>query len=174
VTWFQRVLLAVDVALILWLWPVVRDPVGASGRPPSTGVRYILPVVVLAFSVIVVVFPGEFIYRFVHTPLTFALFEQHQAGALQSPFTNVIIAPNVVVPKSTSLAGRNLRQAVLAGSRMKGVDLRGSIFVSAEDVVPGSHTLPLQIELPDGIQLVRANPGNVRVRIYRQKRAASG
>jgi hypothetical protein len=54
------------------------------------------------------------------------------------------------------------------------VDLRGSVFVSAEDVVPGSHTLPLQIELPDGIQLVRANPESVRVRIYRQKRAASG
>jgi hypothetical protein len=59
-------------------------------------------------------------------------------------------------------------------NQLSGVDLRGSIFVSAEDVVPGSHTLPLQIELPDGIQLVRANPGNVRVRIYRQKRAASG
>jgi hypothetical protein len=32
----------------------------------------------------------------------------------------------------------------------------------------------LQIDLPDGIQLVRATPDNVRVRIYRQKRAGSG
>jgi hypothetical protein len=59
-------------------------------------------------------------------------------------------------------------------NQLSGLDLRGSVFVTAEDVPPGSHDLPVQIELPDGIQLVRAYPDNVRVRIYRQKRAGSG
>ena len=59
-------------------------------------------------------------------------------------------------------------------NQVSGLDLKGSVFVTAEDVSPGSHDLPVQVELPDGIQLVRANPDNVRVRIYRQKRAGNG
>ena len=59
-------------------------------------------------------------------------------------------------------------------NRLTGLDLHGSVYVTAEDVEPGLRDLPLQIELPDGIQLVRATPDNVRVRIYRQKRAGSG
>ncbi|MGH7914199.1 MAG: CdaR family protein, partial [Candidatus Binataceae bacterium] len=59
-------------------------------------------------------------------------------------------------------------------NQLSGLDLHGSVYVSAEDVRPGSHDLPVQIDLPDGIQLVRANPDNVKVRIYRQRRAGSG
>jgi len=59
-------------------------------------------------------------------------------------------------------------------NQLSSLDLRGSVFATAEDVPPGSHDLPVQIELPDGIQLVRAFPDNVRVRIYRQKRAGNG
>ncbi len=59
-------------------------------------------------------------------------------------------------------------------NQLSGLDLRGSVFASAEDMEPGAHNLTVQIELPDGIQLVRAIPGNVRVRLYRQKRAGSG
>jgi YbbR domain-containing protein len=59
-------------------------------------------------------------------------------------------------------------------NQLSGLDLRGSVYVTAEDVEPGLHDLPVQIELPDGIQLVRASPDNVRVRIYRAKRAVSG
>jgi YbbR domain-containing protein len=61
-----------------------------------------------------------------------------------------------------------------AVNQLSGLDLHGSVFVTAEDVQPGLHDLPVQIELPDGIQLVRANPDNVKVRIYRAKRAGSG
>jgi hypothetical protein len=57
---------------------------------------------------------------------------------------------------------------------LTGLNLHGSVYVTAEDVEPGLRDLPLQIDLPDGIQLVRATPDNVRVRIYRQKRAGSG
>jgi YbbR domain-containing protein len=59
-------------------------------------------------------------------------------------------------------------------NQLSGLDLRGSVFATAEDVPPGSHDLPVQIELPDGIQLVRSSPDNVRVRIYRRKRAGNG
>jgi YbbR domain-containing protein len=59
-------------------------------------------------------------------------------------------------------------------NQLSGLDLHGSVYVTAEEVPPGFHDLPVQIELPDGIQFVRAYPDNVRVRIYRQKRAGSG
>ncbi|HVB78695.1 MAG TPA: CdaR family protein [Candidatus Binataceae bacterium] len=59
-------------------------------------------------------------------------------------------------------------------NQLSGLDLQGSVYVTAEDVTPGLRDLPVQIELPDGIQLVRAIPDNVKVRIYRQKRAGSG
>jgi hypothetical protein len=59
-------------------------------------------------------------------------------------------------------------------NQLSGIDLRGSVYVSAEDVGPGLHRLPVQIELPEGIQLVRATPENVKVRIYREKRNANG
>jgi YbbR domain-containing protein len=59
-------------------------------------------------------------------------------------------------------------------NQLTGLDLRGSVFVTAEDVQPGLHDLPVQIELPDGVDLVRELPDNVKVRIYRAKRPASG
>jgi hypothetical protein len=59
-------------------------------------------------------------------------------------------------------------------NQLSGIDLRGSVYVSAEDVGPGLHRLPVQIELPEGIQLVRATPENVKVRVFREKRNANG
>jgi YbbR domain-containing protein len=59
-------------------------------------------------------------------------------------------------------------------NQLYGLDLHGSVYVTAEDAEPGLRDLPVQVELPEGIELVRANPDNVKVRIYRQKRAGSG
>jgi hypothetical protein len=59
-------------------------------------------------------------------------------------------------------------------NKLSGIDLRGSVYVSAEEVTPGLHKLPVQVELPEGVQLVHAMPQNVRVRIYREKRDANG
>ncbi len=59
-------------------------------------------------------------------------------------------------------------------NQLSSLKLRGAVYVTAEGVPPGSHDLPVKIELPDGVQLVRANPDNVRVRLYRDKRAGSG
>jgi len=59
-------------------------------------------------------------------------------------------------------------------NQLSSLDLHSSVYVTAEDAQPGAHDLRVQVDLPDGIQLVRANPDNVRVRIYREKRAGSG
>lgn len=59
-------------------------------------------------------------------------------------------------------------------NQLSSLDLHGSVYVSADGVEPGLHDLPVQVELPDGIQLVRAIPENVKVIIYRGRRAGSG
>jgi YbbR domain-containing protein len=48
------------------------------------------------------------------------------------------------------------------------LDLVGAAFVDASGVQPGAwHLVPLQINLPAGMQLVRQEPQNVRLRVYR-------
>jgi YbbR-like protein len=59
-------------------------------------------------------------------------------------------------------------------NQLSNLDLRSSVYVTADGVPPGEHDLPVQVTLPSGIQLVRASPDNVRVRIYRAKRATNG
>jgi hypothetical protein len=69
------------------------------------------------------------------------------------------------------------RVAVIVRGPLKQIsslDLQGAVYVTAEDVRPGMRDLPVQVDLPDGIKLVRVTPDNVKVRIYRQKRAGSG
>jgi len=46
---------------------------------------------------------------------------------------------------------------------------KGLAYVEAKGVAPGSHELPLQVALPDGMQLVRQSPDKVRLRMYREK-----
>jgi YbbR domain-containing protein len=46
---------------------------------------------------------------------------------------------------------------------------KGLAFVDATDLEPGSHDLPLQVTLPDGMQLMRQSPDRVRLRMYREK-----
>ncbi len=59
-------------------------------------------------------------------------------------------------------------------NQLSSLDLHGAVYVTADGAEPGSHDLPVQVDLPDGIQLVRATPDNVKVRIYRGRRAGSG
>lgn len=48
------------------------------------------------------------------------------------------------------------------------VDLGDAVFVDASGVKPGAwYLVPLQVKLPDGMQLVRQDPRNVRLRVYR-------
>ena len=44
------------------------------------------------------------------------------------------------------------------------------VYVDARGGDPGAHEFPVQVDLPDGMQLVKQSPAHVRVRIYKQKR----
>ena len=58
--------------------------------------------------------------------------------------------------------------------KLAGLDPRGHVYVDAKDGAPGSREMPLQVDLPDGMQLVRQSPEKVRLRIYRVKRVSGG
>ncbi len=53
--------------------------------------------------------------------------------------------------------------------KLAGLAPKGLAYVDAKGVAPGSHELPLQVTLPDGMQLVRQSPDKVRLRTYREK-----
>jgi YbbR domain-containing protein len=57
--------------------------------------------------------------------------------------------------------------------RLAGLDAKGLAYVDAKGIAPGSHELPLQVTLPDGMQLVRQSPDKVRLRMYREKRTTT-
>ncbi|MBF6569944.1 MAG: hypothetical protein IVW54_13835 [Candidatus Binataceae bacterium] len=52
--------------------------------------------------------------------------------------------------------------------KLSKLDLSDSVFVEAGGLSPGGwHVKPIQVTLPDGMQLVRQEPQKVRLRIYR-------
>ncbi len=53
------------------------------------------------------------------------------------------------------------------------LDLRGLVYVEANGIAPGYHRLPVEVDLPDGVQLVRQSSQLVRVRMYREKRTTN-
>jgi hypothetical protein len=48
-------------------------------------------------------------------------------------------------------------------------DPNGLVFVDAKGVAPGSHDLPVQVILPDGMQVVKQEPSTAKLRTYREK-----
>ena len=50
---------------------------------------------------------------------------------------------------------------------------KGLAYVDASDLAPGSHEVPLQVTLPDGMQLVRQSPDKVKLRMYREKQTTT-
>ncbi|MGO9607155.1 MAG: YbbR-like domain-containing protein [Candidatus Binataceae bacterium] len=54
--------------------------------------------------------------------------------------------------------------------KLDSLDPKGLVYVDAKGGDPGAHDLPLQVDLPDGMQLVKQNPDKIRLRIYREKR----
>ncbi|HXZ88222.1 MAG TPA: CdaR family protein [Candidatus Binataceae bacterium] len=50
------------------------------------------------------------------------------------------------------------------------LDLSNSVYVEADALTPGLHTLVVQVALPEGIELVRQLPAKVRVRLYKERR----
>jgi YbbR domain-containing protein len=55
--------------------------------------------------------------------------------------------------------------------KLQGLDPNGLAYVDAKELTPGSHELPLQVELPDGMQLVRELPDKVKLRLYHERRS---
>ncbi|MGA9723060.1 MAG: CdaR family protein [Candidatus Binatus sp.] len=53
--------------------------------------------------------------------------------------------------------------------KLAGLAPKGLAFVDANGLEPGSHELPLQVTVPDGMELVRQSPDKVRLRMYHQK-----
>jgi YbbR domain-containing protein len=51
------------------------------------------------------------------------------------------------------------------------MDLKNAVYVEAAGLSPGYYNVPVQINLPDGIALVRQTPEKVRLRMYRDKQA---
>jgi len=58
-------------------------------------------------------------------------------------------------------------------ARLSKLDLRGKLYVDAKGLTPGWHELPLKVEVPGGLQLVRQLPEKVRLRVYREKLPAA-
>lgn len=57
--------------------------------------------------------------------------------------------------------------------KLASLDPNGLVFVDAKELTPGSHELPLQVNVPDGMQVVRQLPEKVRLRLYREKRSTA-
>jgi YbbR domain-containing protein len=53
--------------------------------------------------------------------------------------------------------------------KLAGLVPKGLAYVDANGLAPGSHELPLQVTVPDGMQLVRQSPDKVRLHMYHQK-----
>jgi hypothetical protein len=73
-----------------------------------------------------------------------------------------------VIPQRINLTVR--------GPRLKlgKLDLRGAVYVEADGMPPGYYDVAVQVTLPDGVELVRQTPEKVRLRMFREKKAANG
>ncbi|HXW85319.1 MAG TPA: CdaR family protein [Candidatus Binataceae bacterium] len=55
--------------------------------------------------------------------------------------------------------------------KLSALDPRGRVYIDGKGVYPGTLDLPVQIDLPDGMQIVRQTPDKVKLKVYREKRA---
>jgi YbbR domain-containing protein len=56
--------------------------------------------------------------------------------------------------------------------RLSSLSLDGVVFVNAQGAAPGIHELPVQVELPGGIEVVRQAPERVKLRLSAEKAGA--
>ncbi|HJU28603.1 MAG TPA: CdaR family protein, partial [Candidatus Binataceae bacterium] len=56
--------------------------------------------------------------------------------------------------------------------QLKTLDLSDAAYVEADGMLPGAYNVPLQIKLPDGVQVVRQSAETIKLIMYR--RAAKG
>lgn len=53
------------------------------------------------------------------------------------------------------------------------LDPKTLAYVDAKELLPGYHEVPVLVNLPDGMQVVRQSPDKVRLRLYREKRSTA-
>jgi len=58
--------------------------------------------------------------------------------------------------------------------KLSTLELKGLVYIEADGIQPGAHRLPVEVALPGGFELVRSTPEVVRLRMYRERRAAGG
>jgi YbbR domain-containing protein len=57
--------------------------------------------------------------------------------------------------------------------KLSNLKLDGLVYVSAKGTPPGVHDLPVQVDLPDGLEVVKAEPDKIRLRILEAKVAGA-
>jgi YbbR domain-containing protein len=57
--------------------------------------------------------------------------------------------------------------------KLQELDPNGIAYVDAKELTPGSHEVPLQVDLPDGMQVVRSSPEKIRLRLYHERRSTA-
>jgi YbbR domain-containing protein len=56
---------------------------------------------------------------------------------------------------------------------LENIDLKAAVYVEAAGLAPGTYSAAVQINLPDGVALVRQVPERVRLRMLREKQAGT-
>jgi len=57
--------------------------------------------------------------------------------------------------------------------KLQELDPNGIAYVDAKELTPGSHEVPLQVDLPNGMQVVRSSPEKIRLRLYHERRSTA-
>ncbi|HEY6420998.1 MAG TPA: CdaR family protein [Candidatus Binataceae bacterium] len=78
--------------------------------------------------------------------------------------------PDYKVKVEPPKANVTLRGPVL---KLEGLDTKGLVYVDAAGISPGAHQVNVQVELPDGMQLVHQAPDKVKLRVYRERLTTS-
>lgn len=130
-TWLHRGFVLTDLVLVVLFWPALWGHYSYLHLTLGSS----LAVVILTFATVIPVFPGETLYPIVHTSITARLFEGDSDPLTKrpwSPFSNRIIAEDLVPSVTVSLRSRNLDYAILRGSDLRGADFRAASLVQAD------------------------------------------
>jgi YbbR domain-containing protein len=65
---------------------------------------------------------------------------------------------------------------IIRGPELKlaDVDRNSLVYVEAKGLAPGLHNVEVQVDVPDGLKVVRESPEKVKIRLYREKRPVTG
>jgi YbbR domain-containing protein len=58
--------------------------------------------------------------------------------------------------------------------RLAQINLTNAVAIDADGMTPGSYAVPVQVDLPEGVELVHQSADKVRLRVFRHPRGAPG